>query len=767
MKKLIKTFKYISILILALSFVGCEDDDAFLPQVDANFTYTINVDTGTVTFLNISENANNYEWSFGDGNTSNLVNPVKTYPSGTYKVILKAKNVAGASDTFESEIVISIPEVLAFPISFDNANVNYGAAPFDGTAFQIVANPAPGGSNNVASNVGEVTNSGAAFEGIAFELGEDLDLSTQKSIKINFWSNVAVDVLFKLEITQNDAVETTASHTGSGWEELTFNFTSGKSYPKIVIFVDGPGTTAGTFYIDDIIQVETPAPLCEAETMQSLSAADFNLTFMADPSASVTPDGGVLTVINNPDAENDVNKSCKVGEIVRDPNLAFANTQIELDAKLDFNSNTGFKLKVWSPSANTNVLVKLEDKALGNSGPFKEVSATTGDANTWQELTFDFAAADSGNFDRIVLFFQLGQNVAETYYIDDFALYGSGTGSGGGGGSDENLVLNFENNLDGVTTGEFETGGVLIANPVSGGINTSPNVYEASYTSGNQWWGGIGFVFADGLDQATTVYKAKLYSTVAPTNVLFQVEVDGTNAPVGDVQEITTANEWVEVTFTLANIPSGVNRILIRPDVGSQGGTKPNTGSLYIDDITKVTDGGGSGGSGGGGGSVGPDGEFTTNGDFESGTNSGYTIFDGNGGAFSVTNEEANGGSFSGKLTSGEGTEVVVKQANIAIGTVTPNTEVTISFDLKGSLEGAGGVVFVEFFSELGTEGVSKAEILSGGPITPTDSWQSYSFTTTTGNDVSGGVTVQLKTACGPVNGCNVVAYFDNVSVKF
>ena len=107
MKQLIKNFKQISILILAISLFGCEDDDAVLPQVVAGFTYTLNEDTGTVTFINISENSTTYTWDFGDESASTEVNPINTYTAGEYTVILKANSVAGASDTFEYLMIIS------------------------------------------------------------------------------------------------------------------------------------------------------------------------------------------------------------------------------------------------------------------------------------------------------------------------------------------------------------------------------------------------------------------------------------------------------------------------------------------------------------------------------------------------------------------------------------------------------------------------------------------------------------------------------------
>ena len=84
---------------------------------------------------------------------------------------------------------------------------------------------------------------------------------------------------------------------------------------------------------------------------------------------------------------------------------------------------------------------------------------------------------------------------------------------------------------------------------------------------------------------------------------------------------------------------------------------------------------------------------------------------------------------------------------------------------MRGSLSGAGGVVFAELFSETSGGGASKAEILSGGPLAPDTAWTNYSFTTTLGPDVSGGVSFQLKASCGPVEGCGVDVFFDNVSI--
>ena len=234
MKKLIRTFKQISILILAITFIGCEEDDTNLPKVLAGFTYTLNADTGVVTFINLSTDATNYTWDFGDQSGSTLINPVKAYQNGTYTVVLKASAVSGSSDTFQDEITILIPEIATLPITFDGANTVYEPTAFDGTSFAVVDNPAPGGSNSVASKVGAITNSGATFEGIFFELGSAINLATGGTIKMNFWADAAVDILLKLEEGSSSTSDVIVSHTGSGWEELLFSFSETTSYSKLV-----------------------------------------------------------------------------------------------------------------------------------------------------------------------------------------------------------------------------------------------------------------------------------------------------------------------------------------------------------------------------------------------------------------------------------------------------------------------------------------------------------------------------------------------------
>ena len=761
MKKLIRTFKQLSILFLAITFFGCEDDDAVLPKVNADFTYEINTDTGTVTFINTSEQATTYSWDLGDDTSSTLINPVNVYVNGTYTIVLTASNVAGSSDTVEYTITINIPLAVTLPITFDDDNVKYEAVAFEGAAFDIVDNPAPGGSNDKASKVGSITNSGATYEGLFFELGTDVDLDANKTITMNFWADAAVDVLMKLEEGSTSTPDVIVSHSGSGWEELSFIFTATSKYSKLVIFVDGPGTTDGTFYMDDIIQVKSApvitlngtdplsiligstftdpgataidaygvditsdiviagdtvdtntagtyiitynvsddtgkaasevtrtvivaadivAPVitltgsdtinvtlgdaftdpgatatdnvdgdittsivvsgdtvdvntagtytitynvsdaagnpatevtrtvtvaapsaCTGETTESYSAADLNMTFLTDPSAFVISDGAGFEWIDNPDSDNAVNTSCKVGQITKSGQFPYDNNQFDLDGKLDFNNNSGLKIKVWSGLADTQVRIKLEE--IGNSGNNIEQELTTSVISGWEELTFPFSSGDSDKFNKIVIFFDLNENNTGTYYFDDLALYGDG------------------------------------------------------------------------------------------------------------------------------------------------GGTPPST------DCTAP-----------------PAGDFIANGDFEAnnGDGCGWLFFDvntTNGGESVVSSAESNGGTYSAKITSGPFNNPGIKNERFGAGTISPNQALNVSLDSKVESLVDGAVVNVLAFSESAVNGEPAILHNLGSINIAPGAWNTNTFTFTTGGTVSGGVSLLIEVVCGGATTCEGIVYIDNVSV--
>jgi Domain of unknown function (DUF5011)/PKD domain len=448
MKQLISNVKtIIAILILTISFSGCENNDDYLPEITAEFTHTINQQTGTVSFINTSSEVRHYLWTFGDGTTSTEINPIKTYPNGTYKITLKITNVAGATDTFEDTITILI---VAPPDTVRPVITLTGSATMNVAVGGVYADPGATASDNVDGNItSRIVVSGA-------------------TVNVNT----------------------------AGTYVITYNVS------------DAAGNAATQVTRTVIVAADTVRPV-------------------------ITLNGG----------------------------------------------------------ASINVTV---------GGTFTDPGATASD------------------------------------------------------------------NVDGNITSRIVVAGATV------NVNTA-GTYVITYN----------------------------------------------------------------VSDAAGNAATQVTRTVI---VAVGGGGTP--------------------------------GELSTNGNFETGNTSGWTLFvDAPGASFTASTSQPKSGSFSGHLvanfSAGNGgpVDAVVKQANLgAGGGVTANTDYIVSFDLRGSAN-TGGVFFAEFFSELAGGGTSKAEIITGGPHPLTASWASYSYTVRTGNIVAGGITLQMKSSCGPIANCLVDVYFDNVSI--
>ena len=599
MKQFINSVKQISILILTISLFGCTSDDSKFPEVVAGFTYTLNPATGTVTFINTSENARNYVWNFGDKTNSTEIDPIKTYVAGKYTVVLTAKNEAGASATFESVITILPPPII-----------------------------------------------------------------------------------------------------------------------------------------------------CTPETAQSLAAADFNVTFQAEnTTATIVADGAAIIRVTNPDFDNAINKSCQVGKITRDAALQYANNQFNFASKLDFASKTGFKIKVWSAIPETSVTVKLE----GTGSTEKTVKTTK--TSAWEELTFDFTAADSNKFNKIVLFFNIGTNTPGVFYIDDFRLYGTGSGSGGGG-----TPAAFNSGL--LVNGDFQNG----AAPWIIGVGTDPAPTKT--VAGNTYYSvnvtAAGNSYDVNVSQKLNIVQGKTYTlTFDAWSDRARSIIAGIGLSGGDFSNtvktvnITTTRTTYVVEVAATNFGAANARVLF--DLGAA------VGEVNIDNVSlfeKVGTGGGTGG----GGSTGAFG-IAQNGDFETGALSGWLSFQ-NGGISRLDNTVNNGGTWSGKLETNGPSNPAFKQEGIGAGVVRSGDLITIKFDVKGSLTQPGAVFNVLLFGE-GASGASFTKVFNPAP-TVTNAWTTFTGTYTIGatTDVSKGISFLIEAVCGGDAGCKVSANIDNVSVK-
>jgi hypothetical protein len=157
--------------------------------------------------------------------------------------------------------------------------------------------------------------------------------------------------------------------------------------------------------------------------------------------------------------------------------------------------------------------------------------------------------------------------------------------------------------------------------------------------------------------------------------------------------------------------------------------------------------------------------ELAVNGGFETGDLTGWSLFPTGPDQFTIETP-GSGSDYAARIYNTVPTgAALMKNANIGIGLVQPEMEVTISFDARGSFA-AGGVAFAEFFSEIDGGGVSLSVLLGGAPLALDPvTWTTFNFTTTTGVDVSGGVTLQLTATTGADPQSSADVYYDNISV--
>ncbi|WP_044397566.1 immunoglobulin-like domain-containing protein [Lacinutrix sp. Hel_I_90] len=691
MKQLIKKSKIFVILILAISFIGCEDDDDNLPVVTAGFTHTIS-QTGVVRFINTSTNADNYSWDFGDESTSTEINPIKIYSPGVYTIILTASNVAGASDTYEDTIMILDSEIPLITLIGDaTINLTLGDTFTD-----------PGAT---------------AFDEVDGDLTADI-------------------------IVGGDVVDTSVE----GTYVITYDVT------------DAQGNEA----IQVTRTVNVSAIVCTPETSESIAAATLNITFQTNTPA-VFEDNTTFTWIDNPDPGGPVNTSCKVGQVIRANNSPYDNIQIDLVDKLDFNTSEGIKMKVWSPVPNTPVLLKLEE--IGNGGNFVEVLATTSIVNGWEELTYDFPATATPQFNKMVIFFNFNVADGSTYYFDDLMVYGGGTGGGCVPETTESIAANtlnitFQSNTPAVI--EDNTTFTWIDNPdFNGSINTSCKVGEV-IRANNSPYDNIQIDLADKFDFNTSEgLKMKVWSPVPNTPVLLKLEEIGNGGNFVELLTTTSVvNSWEELTFDFAATATPqFNKIVIFFNFNVADGS-----TYYFDDLMVY-------GSGNGGGNcpAPPAGEFILDGDFEANANC-WGLFD-NGGTTTISTTVSNGGGTnSGQIQTATGANPGLKQERFGVGTIQPNTTYVVTFDIKADAANplVDGAVFQVFtFSEPADgSGLSATQhVLIAGDANLATAWTPRSYTFTTAGNVDGGVSLLFELVCGGATTCGGTINIDNVSL--
>jgi hypothetical protein len=330
----------------------------------------------------------------------------------------------GNGDTFyfdDIELTDQNPVLIELPLTFENNNLEYMFTEFNGAPTSVVANPDPQGINTSANVANTFKANGAAFFAGAFiDLESPINFDGQNQIKVKTYSPKAGAVVrLKIEnlddntvFTEVDAVTTVANE----WEELSFDFSTASTsdmLARIVIFFDfGEDGDGSNYYFDDI------------RTSDGGTVLRLPLTF-DDPSASYMFEnfGGAGTgVAANPDPSG-INTTQNVAQTNKSSGAeVFAGSVIELNEPFAFATLKNISLNTYVPDVGITVKLKLENADDTNINI--EVDAISTVANSWEELVYDFSAADPTiEYSRIVVFFDFG-NVGQgkDYYYDQVQL---------------------------------------------------------------------------------------------------------------------------------------------------------------------------------------------------------------------------------------------------------------------------------------------------------------------------------------------------------
>jgi len=346
-----------------------------------------------------------------------------------------------------------------------------------------------------------------------------------------------------------DANETPISVMAGG--SMSNTYTQAGDYTVRVVAMSASVTTIET---SETITIATGAnPITFPVDFES--TASVNYSFLA-----FGPDGDHATVIDNPDMSG-INTSGKVVQFNKvDGAEVWAGHFFTLGGPIDFTNNNQVKVKVWSPKAGAQIKLKVENSTDVSIAYERDLNIT--DANTWEELTYDFSGIDATQaYDRVVLFFDFG-NMGDNsnYYYDDVQLAMTAMAtcddetSSNVNPADGNINWTFQ--MGGDPFDAFgNIGGQVVANPVIDGINTSCNVFKYTKTAGCETWSGVG----TGLDAAidltssnATMFSMMVMAETHTTEVTLRLEFEpfpNVDPAVDIVQTISQVGVWEKLDF--------------------------------------------------------------------------------------------------------------------------------------------------------------------------------------------------------------------------
>jgi hypothetical protein len=352
-------------------------------------------------------------------------------------------------------------------LSFDSSGLIYTLTGFGGAEDSSLQLDPADASNTVV----RVNRSATAqtFAGTVVSTGPNLtagtipfDASNTRMTVQVYSPGAGIPVRLKIEDSADPEtrfVETEAVTTKANeWETLTFDFANPASgspalnlahnYDRVIIFFNfgasGEQAGAQTYYFDDIKFVVGGGgggggggdSSGDTGTCTDAACIDFS-----EPGIGFGPfengGGGTVAIVDDPN-----NAANKVVQFVKKPGDGdyFGTTITGLGGSVVLTSSEKtVTMRVYSPAAGTNFLLKFEG---GTGGPATtEKDAATTLAGAWETLSF--VMPDAGTYTTVVLFPNGRSSVAadKTMLVDELRFPALSTGGGGGSGGFVNGIF--------------------------------------------------------------------------------------------------------------------------------------------------------------------------------------------------------------------------------------------------------------------------------------------------------------------------------------
>jgi len=266
-------------------------------------------------------------------------------------------------------------------------------------------------------------------------------------------------------------------------------------------------------------------------------------------------DGGVVTVINNPQS-NGINTTAKVARMVKNAGQPWGGSWIGLGGPIDFSADRVFRMKVFSPRVGAKVLLKVENRANPGINFEKEVLTTV--ANAWEDMAFDYRTINTTNaYDNIVIIFDLGimgdGSPNFTFLMDDIRLTNNMPTS--------ILTLPVTFDLPGINYEVTDFGGNS-SESATDPVAPANNVKKTTKTNGAATWAGTtigtGFSSPIAFTAAKTQMSVRVYSPAAGLRVRLKVEDRTNNTRSVETEAMTqAANTWETLVFDFATQSEG------------------------------------------------------------------------------------------------------------------------------------------------------------------------------------------------------------------